>query len=128
MFNADEIDRENAMCRIDENGPGAELLRQHEVERLQALMQPFYSHGSVIDIFVLRNALERADTPIASTASASLVESFLAVLGIDPRTSFGDQMIKGRPRGCIPCSGRFLWTSRALAFTARTSRFSVAFL
>lgn len=85
MFDTDEIDRENAMSRIDENGPGAELVRQREVERLQALMKPFYSHGSVIDIFVLRNALERADTPIASRASASLVESFLAVLGIDPR-------------------------------------------
>jgi hypothetical protein len=86
LFDPNEIDRENAIWRTGEYGPGAELVRQFEVERLQALMKPFYSHGSVIDIFVLRNALEQGDCLASSRSSANLVESFLAVLGIDPRS------------------------------------------
>lgn len=85
MFNAEEIDSENAIWRMDEYGPGAELVRQCEIERLKALMNAFYSHASVVDIFVLRNALEREESPDSSKACASLVECFLAVLGIDAR-------------------------------------------
>lgn len=86
MFDTNDIDRENVLSRVDEYGPGAELVRQCEVERLQALMKPFYSHGSVVDIFVLRNALEQGERLTGSRATANLVESFLAVVGINPRS------------------------------------------
>jgi hypothetical protein len=86
VLDTSEIDRENIIWRIDEYGPGAELVRQCEVDRLQELMKPFYSHGSVIDIFVLRNALELGERLTDSRSSATLVECFLAVLGIDARS------------------------------------------
>lgn len=84
MSDQDEMDRENAIWRIKEDGPGAELVRRHALQRLVPLIKPFCSHASLADIVFLCNALEWVNRPTSSRVKASLVESVLTLLGIDP--------------------------------------------
>ncbi len=79
-----QIARENAAWRIHEDGPGAEIVRRIAVKRLKGLINLMYAHGCIADIVILGDALEKTECRQGSAGTASLVESFLSILGIDP--------------------------------------------
>ena len=70
--------------RIDEDGPGAEIVRRIGVKRLKGLISLMCAHAGIADIVILGDALEKTDCRQGSAGTASLVESFLSILGIDP--------------------------------------------
>ena len=79
-----QIARENSAWRIREDGPGAEIVRRIAVKRLKGLISLMYAHAGIADIVILGDALEKAECRRSSAGTASLVESFLSILGIDP--------------------------------------------
>jgi hypothetical protein len=79
-----QIACENSAWRIHEDGPGAEIVRRIAVKRLRGLINLMYAHGRIADIVILGDALEKTECRQGSAGTASLVESFLSILGIDP--------------------------------------------
>ncbi len=78
------LERENAQARIDESGPGAELLRRMYVGRLQSYMEAFYQHGSFADVVALCRALELSEENCANGTKheAPVLEALLDMLEV----------------------------------------------
>jgi hypothetical protein len=84
-----DTQRENERSRVEDVGPGAELFRRVRVAELRAHFEAFCEHGSIVDIFVLATAFDLIErvSPQPATClrpEATLVESFLTVLGLSP--------------------------------------------
>lgn len=81
-----ETHNENSQARVLETGPGAELVRQLYVNQLRGYMEAFYEHGNLADVVALSRALELSEQVGADHAprQASVVESFLGMLGVEP--------------------------------------------
>jgi len=84
MIYDSETDRENAIWRISQNGPGAEFVRRCQLKMLKEDLDAFFSHITTEDIIGLRTALklrEQADGPIRR---ATLLEAFAKMLKEEP--------------------------------------------
>jgi hypothetical protein len=79
-----QIARENSAWRIHEDGAGAEIVRRIAVKRLKGLINLMYAHAGIADIVILGDSLEKMECRQGSAGTASFVESFLSILGIDP--------------------------------------------
>jgi hypothetical protein len=78
-----ETEQENARWRISENGPGAELVRRRTLAKLEPRLNAFCAHASLADLVALDEALELREEVDHGNGSATLVEAFAALLGIE---------------------------------------------
>ena len=83
MLDAAKIEQENVAQRVEEFGPGAELVRRAELRRFDVKVEAFRAHASLADLVVLNRAFRRREDSRAPSESATLVEALLSVLGID---------------------------------------------
>jgi hypothetical protein len=77
-----ETQLQNTASRIDEIGPGAEVVRRIHVDLLRTYMDAFYEHDALADILwlcVAFDAMERKYCGSASTDRARLVEAILGI-------------------------------------------------
>ena len=77
MIGEAELDRQNANGRIQEEGLGAELIRQAELSELKEAMEVFYVHAVMVDIVALRTALRLREHGPQYGGTATLVDAFL---------------------------------------------------
>jgi hypothetical protein len=80
-----ESERENVAQRVEDFGPGAELVRRAELRRFDVRVQAFRAHASLADLVVLNRAFRRREDSHAPSESVTLVEALLAVLEIDSK-------------------------------------------
>jgi hypothetical protein len=73
---------QNARERVEQNGNGAELLRQMYLNQLKSYHAAFYEHGSFADVVAICMAfdhLERQGWNVRAPCRASLIESILVL-------------------------------------------------
>ncbi|MGI9073700.1 MAG: hypothetical protein ACR2JB_20845 [Bryobacteraceae bacterium] len=79
----------NAQGRIEESGPGSEILRRVAVQLLRSHMEAFYETASTVDVLALLQVFELQDHgfelgPLRTPGQSTFIEAFLAMLGLDP--------------------------------------------